>query len=152
MGGIIGIVCNPATAENILEEMSMPQDTFIVSSATVLHCNLTLYEHMINWANELSSKLNPDDLRGLIETAGLEAKIGLPVSQMSLVEQRKLLFLKAMLSCSHNLILHNLFDNLNASETNTIQPLLIEVSTYATIFLIGSSDTGFDLCDWIIRL
>ena len=105
---------------------------------------------MATWAKELSSKLAPDDLRGLIETVGLEDKIDLPVSQMSLVEQKKLLFLKAMLSCSHNLILHNLFDNLTTSEANTIQPLLVEVSTYATIFLIGTQDTGFALCDWII--
>lgn len=131
----------------------MPQDTFIVSSeTTLLHRTITPYEHMEKWAKELSSKLAPDDLRGLIETAGLEDKIDLPVSQMSLVEQKKLLFLKAMLSCSHNLILHNLFDNLTTSEANTIQPLLVEVSTYATIFLIGTHDTGFDFCDWIIRL
>ena len=153
MGNIIGIVCCSMTAKNILKQMSMPQDTFIVSSeTTLLHRTITPYEHMEKWAKELSSKLAPDDLRGLIETAGLEDKIDLPVSQMSLVEQKKLLFLKAMLSCSHNLILHNLFDNLTTSEANTIQPLLVEVSTYATIFLIGTQDTGLTLCDWIIRL
>ena len=153
MGNIIGIVCCPMIAKNILKQMSMPQDTFIVSSeTTLLHRTITPYEHMATWAKELSSKLAPDDLRGLIETVGLEDKIDLPVSQMSLVEQKKLLFLKAMLSCSHNLILHNFFDNLTVSEANTIQPLLVEVSTYATIFLIGTQDTGFDFCDWIIRL
>ena len=34
MGNIIGIVCCPMTAKNILKQMSMPQDTFIVSSET----------------------------------------------------------------------------------------------------------------------
>lgn len=154
MGLIIGIVCcPPPTAKNILEQMSMPQDTFIVLSETTLFTQtLTPYEYMAKWAKELSSRLSPDGLCGLIEMAGLKDKIEFPVGQLSLVEQRKLIFLKAMLSCSHNLILDNLFDNLTVSEANTIQPLLVEVSTYATIFLISKQDTGFDLCDWIIRL
>ncbi len=55
MGKIIGIVCCSMTAKNILKQMSMPQDTFIVSSeTTLLHRTITPYEHMEKWAKELS--------------------------------------------------------------------------------------------------
>lgn len=152
MGNIIGIVSDSVMAKDLLNRMSMPQDTFIIPDETALYHTLTPYEHMVMWKEELSSKLSSDDLLGLIETADLETKIDVPIGQVTLTEQRKLLFLKAMLSRSHNLVLYNFFETLNLAEIDIIKPLLIEASTYTTIFLIEYSDIGFDICDWVIRL
>ena len=152
MKGIAGIICCPATVDNILKQMVIPQDTFIISNETELNCTMTVYEQLVEWSIKLSTKLNSDNLQGLIEFAGLKEKIDFPISKIAIVDQRKLLFLKAMLSCSHNIILNNFFEDLNILEAAAIKPLLVEVSTYAMIFLIGSSDIGFDLCDWIIHL
>lgn len=128
-------------------------DYFIINTQSMLPDNESVLECMRKWSEQYSQhKFNDDDLLTFLSIAELDDKINETVRSLSVGEQKRLHFLKALLVNRYYHIVNNLFDGANEKDIEILTKMIVELSTYANIILTSESDTGFAICDKIVVL
>lgn len=145
--GIIGVREN---TEKYLSQMNIPEDAFILDMDEALE-NVSVMEWLEKRSREIApGEMDADTLLGTLEFAELDQEKDCMTGQLQGGQVRRLLLLKALLSCKHYMVIWNVFDGLDESEMKKVEKIPIEYSTFADIILVSGDDRGLSICDELV--